>query len=55
MKKDPRVDEYIDRAQPFAKPILKHLRKLVHTACPEVEETMKWAMPSFEYKGALCG
>ncbi len=52
---DKRVDAYIDRAQDFAKPILKHLRKLVHDACPEVAETLKWSMPSFEYKGILCG
>jgi len=54
-KKDPRVDAYIDKAQDFAKPVLKHLRKLVHEACPDVEETIKWGMPSFEYKGILCG
>jgi uncharacterized protein YdeI (YjbR/CyaY-like superfamily) len=54
-KTDPRVDSYIDKAAPFARPILKHLRKLVHTGCPDVEETMKWSMPSFTYKGILCG
>lgn len=54
MKRDPRVVAYIDKAQPFAKPVLKHLRKLVHKACPEVTETIKWGMPSFEYKGILC-
>ena len=53
--KDPRVDEYIDRAQPFAKPILRHLRKVVHAGCPEVEETMKWSFPHFDYKGIFCG
>jgi uncharacterized protein YdeI (YjbR/CyaY-like superfamily) len=50
-KKDKRIDAYISAAAPFAKPILKHLRKLVHEACPEVEETIKWGMPSFDYKG----
>ena len=54
-KKDPRVDDYIERAAPFAKPILRHLRMLVHRACPNVEETIKWSVPSFEYKGILCG
>lgn len=54
-KKDPRVDVYIDRSQEFAKPILMHLRKLVHEACPDVNETLKWSMPAFEYKGILCG
>ena len=53
-KKDPRVDAYISRAQPFARPILKHLRKLVHKACPDVEETIKWRSPFFERKGIIC-
>lgn len=51
---DPRIDAYIDKSQDFAKPILMHLRKLVHQACPQVVETMKWSMPSFGYKGILC-
>ena len=53
--KDPRIDAYISKSADFAKPILKHLRKVVHTGCPQVEETMKWSMPHFDYKGILCG
>ena len=53
-KKDPRVDAYVAKAQPFAQPILKHLRKTVHTACPDVQETMKWSFPHFDYKGIFC-
>ena len=53
-KKDKRVDAYIEKAQPFAKPILKHLRELVHEGCPGIEETIKWGMPSFDYKGPFC-
>ena len=53
---DPRIDAYIERAAPFAQPILRHLRALVHRACPQVEETIKWGMPTFEYAGGiLCG
>jgi hypothetical protein len=51
---DPRIDAYIARAAPFAQPILQHLRKVVHTACPRVEETMKWSFPHFDYKGMMC-
>ncbi len=51
---DPRIDDYIARSPDFAQPILAHLRALVHAACPEVEETMKWSMPHFMYKGMLC-
>ncbi len=50
---DPRVDAYIDRQAAFAKPILAHLREAVHAACPEAEETLKWSMPTFMYKGSI--
>jgi uncharacterized protein YdeI (YjbR/CyaY-like superfamily) len=53
-KRDERIDAYIARAAEFAQPILKHLREIVHQACPEVEETMKWSFPHFQYKGLLC-
>lgn len=53
---DPRIDAYIAQAAPFAQPILEHLRAVIHTACPQVEETIKWGMPSFVYGGKiLCG
>jgi uncharacterized protein YdeI (YjbR/CyaY-like superfamily) len=53
--RDPRIDAYIDRSADFARPILTHLREVVHAACPDVEETMKWSMPHFMYNGMLCG
>jgi hypothetical protein len=52
---DFRVDAYIEKSAEFAKPILVHIRKLVHKACPEAVETMKWSMPHFDHKGMLCG
>jgi len=52
--KNARVDAYIAKSADFAKPILTHLRDIVHAACPEVEETMKWSFPHFMYKGMLC-
>lgn len=56
MAQDPRVDAYIERAAPFAQPILRHVRAAVHEACPQVEETIKWGMPTFMHAGAiLCG
>ena len=53
-KKDKRIDAYIAKAADFAKPILNHLRELVHTACPDVQETIKWSFPNFDYKGVFC-
>jgi uncharacterized protein YdeI (YjbR/CyaY-like superfamily) len=52
--KDPRVDAYIARSAPFARPILAHLRAVVHAAVPEVEETIKWGFPHFQHEGMLC-
>ncbi len=46
MKTDPRTDEYIARAAPFAQPILTHLRELAHRALPDGEEAIKWRMPT---------
>ncbi|MCK6447199.1 MAG: YdeI/OmpD-associated family protein [Planctomycetes bacterium] len=54
-KRDPRVDAYIETKAEFARPILVKLRELVHQTCPDVEETIKWGMPSFTYHGILCG
>jgi uncharacterized protein YdeI (YjbR/CyaY-like superfamily) len=51
---DKKVDAYIAKSAPFTKEILEHLREIVHKACPEVEETIKWGFPHFEYKGILC-
>ena len=52
-KKDPRIDAYIAGAGDFAKPILNRIRKLVHSACPRVEETIKWNSPFFVHNGIL--
>jgi len=53
---DPRIDAYIAKAADFAQPILAHARAVVHEACPQVEETVKWGMPTFQYGGRiLCG
>ncbi|WP_276131683.1 YdeI/OmpD-associated family protein [Polluticoccus soli] len=51
---DKRIDAYIAKSADFAKPVLEHLRALVHKACPEITETVKWGMPHFEYKGIVC-
>lgn len=53
--KDKRVDAYIAKAAPFAQPILVELRARLHANCPEVEETIKWSMPAFEYRGLFAG
>lgn len=49
--REKRVDAYIEKSAEFARPILRHLRELVHDACPEVQEEMKWSFPHFTYKG----
>ena len=53
MTRDPRIDAYIASRADFARPILQHLRAAVHSACPQAEESMKWSMPHFLYKGQM--
>ena len=49
----PQIDAYIENSAEFAKPILIKLRSLFHQACPEIEESIKWSSPFFEYKGIV--
>jgi uncharacterized protein YdeI (YjbR/CyaY-like superfamily) len=49
-----KTDLYISRSENFAKPVLIHLRSVIHKVCPEVVETIKWGVPYFEYHGNLC-
>src|SRR5687768_12452165 len=51
--RDPRIDAYIEKSADFAKPILEHIRSVVHETCPDAEETMKWSMPHFDYAGSM--
>lgn len=53
-KTDARVTAYIRKQQPFAQPILKYLRDVVHEACPECEETLKWGAPAYMHYGIVC-
>lgn len=50
---DPRIDSYIETRAPFARPILQHLRAAVRRVAPDVDETLRWSMPSFTYKGRI--
>jgi uncharacterized protein YdeI (YjbR/CyaY-like superfamily) len=52
-KRDKRVETYIANSAPFARPVLNHLREIVHQGCPDAEETIKWGMPFFEYKDEI--
>jgi hypothetical protein len=55
-KRDPRVNEFVKAAAPFARPILRHLRKVIHDGAPALEESIKWGMPAFLHKGKIvCG
>ncbi|MDQ3020937.1 MAG: YdeI/OmpD-associated family protein [Bacteroidota bacterium] len=51
--KEKHIDAYIAKSADFAKPILNHLREIVHKACPDVEEKIKWSFPHFDYKGEM--
>jgi len=53
LSREPRIDAYIAKAQPFARPILSHIREWVHAAVPEAEEAMKWSAPAFVLNGKI--
>jgi uncharacterized protein YdeI (YjbR/CyaY-like superfamily) len=55
MSKSAEVDAYIAKSAEFARPILKRVRAAMHKACPQIEETIKWGVPHFEYKGVVAG
>jgi uncharacterized protein YdeI (YjbR/CyaY-like superfamily) len=52
-KHNSKVDEYIEKSQDFAKPILNYIREIVHEFCPETEEAIKWKFPTFMYKNKI--
>ena len=53
MNTDARIDAYIAKAAPFARPILNHVRERVHAAAPDAEENMKWSSPAFTVDGKI--
>ena len=53
MSRDPRVDAYIGKAAPFARPILEKVRERIHAAAPEAVETIKWGAPGFTVDGKI--
>src|SRR5688572_26870058 len=56
MNRDPRIDAYLRRKKPFARPILTRLRAVIRAGAPDAVETMKWGMPAFTRRGRiLCG
>jgi uncharacterized protein YdeI (YjbR/CyaY-like superfamily) len=53
VSRDPRIDAYVAKAQPFSQPILEHVRTRVHAVLPDVEETVKWGMPAYTLGGKI--
>jgi uncharacterized protein YdeI (YjbR/CyaY-like superfamily) len=53
VNRDPRIDAYIAKAQPFARPILEKIRERVHAVLPNAEEAMKWSMPAYTVGGKI--
>lgn len=54
MPKSAQIDQYILKSADFAQDILEHMRHLVHIACPEIEETIKWAHQVLYTKERYC-
>lgn len=47
------IDKYLENIEEFAKPILVHLRSLIHSTCPKVSEAIKWGIPHFDYSNEM--
>src|SRR5439155_14706717 len=53
LSREARIDAYIAKAQPFARPILEKVRERVHAVLPDVDEAMKWSMPAYTLGGKI--
>jgi uncharacterized protein YdeI (YjbR/CyaY-like superfamily) len=53
VSREARIDAYIAKAQPFARPILEKVRDRVHATVPEIEEAIKWGMPAYTVSGKI--
>ena len=49
--RDPRVDDYIAAAAPFAREPMQHVREAMHAALPDVTEAIKWSHPFYLVDG----
>ena len=47
------IDEYIAASSPVARPVLKEIRRIIHTAAPDAEELISYRMPAFKLHGIL--
>lgn len=52
-KKKLTIDEYIEKSELFAQPILQFIRECMFEVCPTFEEEIKWNFPCFIYKGSI--
>ena len=49
--RDPRVDDYIAAAGPFARAPMQLVREAMHAALPDVTESIKWSHPFYLLDG----
>jgi uncharacterized protein YdeI (YjbR/CyaY-like superfamily) len=50
---NPQVTAYLADCAEFARPIMNHLRQLLHATCPSVVEQIKWGILHFDYHGDM--
>ncbi len=51
--RDPAIDEYLAKASPSSRALLRELRKTIHTVVPQVEECISYRLPAFRYEGKI--
>lgn len=45
---DKKIDEYIDKQKSPQKEVCKKVREIIFKTFPDIEEEMKWGVPSYE-------
>ena len=54
MRKNPNVNEYMERLDNPLKAEMEQVREIILSACEKVTEDIKWSAPSFYYKDNIC-
>ncbi len=49
------VEAYIAASEPGARPLLEEMRAIIKKTIPAVDESIRWAVPFYMYKGMVGG
>ena len=56
MKNSPKtVDSFISTLPDFSRPMVERMRKAVVAAAPDLDEDLRWGVPTYKGKALVCG